>query len=280
MSGTWGTRRRNHHPPRDWASLATALLERFGSNIRAQEAQSQLMTISQGQRPVREYASQFELLLGRLSSYDEGMMLNQFVWGLQPELARSVSLHYPKSITQAVSLAETTELAVKASRCPVAKGGQSGGAPNTQSRGRGRWSGMRGRRGRGGNDGGRRGGSRGGGRNGGRSSFGSYDPLACYRCGVRGHLARNCPQAGKAPSQGSGTAGPSRGSSFKSVQRGTRGRGRGGRQVRFSGLSVLYDDEGNQYPVDDAGQLYVPLEFGQTTVDGETEVEMTKETKN
>ena len=55
-------------------------------------------------------------------------MLNQFVWGLQLELARSVSLHYPKSIAQAVSLAETTELAVKASRRPTTKGGQSGRA--------------------------------------------------------------------------------------------------------------------------------------------------------
>ena len=77
-----GYEKRNRHPPRDWASLAMSLLERFGSNIRAQEAQSQLMSISQGQRLVREYASQFELLLGRLDSYDEGMMLNQFVWGL------------------------------------------------------------------------------------------------------------------------------------------------------------------------------------------------------
>ena len=99
-----GYERRIRHPPRDWASLAATLLERFGSNIRGQEAQSQLMTISQGQRPVREYASQFELLLGRLDSYDEGMLLNQFVWGLQHDLARSVSLHYPKSIAQAVSL--------------------------------------------------------------------------------------------------------------------------------------------------------------------------------
>ena len=62
------------------------------------------MYISQGTRPVREYASQFETLLGRLDSYDESMLLNQFVWGLQPELARFVSLHYPKSIAQAVSL--------------------------------------------------------------------------------------------------------------------------------------------------------------------------------
>ena len=49
------------------------------------------------------------------------MMLNQFVWGLQLELARFVSLHYPKSSAQAVSLAETTKLAAKPSRRPVGK---------------------------------------------------------------------------------------------------------------------------------------------------------------
>ena len=133
--------RRNKQMPRDWAQLSTALLERFGSNIQSQEAQSQLMSISQGTRPVREYASQFETLLGRLDSYDESMLLNQFVWGLQPELARSVSLHYPKSIAQAVSLAETTELAVKASRRPTNQGQKSGRAPMSQNRGRGQWRG-------------------------------------------------------------------------------------------------------------------------------------------
>ena len=44
------------------------------------------MSISQGQRSVREYASQFETLLGRLDGYDESVMLNQFVWGLQPDV--------------------------------------------------------------------------------------------------------------------------------------------------------------------------------------------------
>ena len=206
-----GYERRNRHLPRDWASLASALLERFGSNIRSQEAQSQLMSISQGTRPVREYASQFELLTGRLDSYDEGMLLNQFVWGLQPEIARSVSLHYPKSIAQAVSLAETTELATKSSRRPTVKGAQSGKAPTTSNRGRGQWRGQRGRFGRGGFGGGRRGGNRGGSR-GAKSNTGSYDPLACYRCGVRGHLARDCPQ--NMQSQGSSNAGPFRGKFF------------------------------------------------------------------
>ena len=38
--------RRNKGPPRDWSSLVAALLDRFGSNIRSQQAQSQLMSIS------------------------------------------------------------------------------------------------------------------------------------------------------------------------------------------------------------------------------------------
>ena len=73
--------RRNRGPPRDWASLVSALLDRFRSNIGSQEAQSQLMPISQGQRFVRDCGSQFETLLGRLDSYDEGLMLNQIYSG-------------------------------------------------------------------------------------------------------------------------------------------------------------------------------------------------------
>ena len=156
------------------------------------------MSISQGQEAVREYASQFETLLGRLDSYDERLMLNQFIWGLQPELASFVSLHYPNSIAQVVSLAERTELAVKASRRPSWKSSTTGGAQTRAQgqstwgqgqggyfrggyKGRGRNIARRGRgnswfpgRGRGRNIGGRIGQG-----SGGRSSA-SFDPLACY----------------------------------------------------------------------------------------------------
>ena len=97
-------------------------------------------------------------------------------------------------------------------------------------------------------------------------------------CGVHGHLARDCPQS-KGQSMGSSTSSSSRGTCSKSGQKGPqRGRGRG-RQVRFAGLNVLYDDEGNSYPIDDAGQLYVPLDFGQTVAES-AEVEIEKDTKN
>ena len=77
--------------------------------------------------------------------------------------------------------------------------------------------------------------------------------------------------------KGSGNAGPSQGRFSQSAQKGPKPRGRG-RSVCFSTLSVLYNDEGNTYPVDDARQLYVPLEVAQG-VDESAEAEIQKDTK-
>ena len=93
----------------------------------------------------------------------------------------------------------------------------------------------------------------------GRNYSANFDPLACYPCGVHGHLACDCPQA-RAALQGSGNALPSQHKFSQCGQKGPRGRGRG-RSVLFGGLNVLYDKVGNEYPVDDAGQPYVPSDM-------------------
>ena len=94
---------------------------------------------------------------------------------------------------------------------------------------------------------------------------------------MRGHLACDCPQPTQ--SKGSNNAGPSRGTFSQSGQKGPKGRGRG-RRVRFGGLNILYDEDGTTYSVDDAGQLYIPLDCGHDTDEVLNEAEKDKETKN
>ena len=50
--------------------------------------------------------------------------------------------------------------------------------------------------------------------------------------------------------------------------------------MRFGGLNVLYDEDGNSYPMDDAGQLYISLEIALEAGDAEIEVEIENEIKN
>ena len=153
--------------------------------------------------------------------------------------------------------------------------------PTISNWGQGRWTGTA-RRGRGRSGGGRggsgnRGRSFGGGR--GRGGSSGFDPLACYHCGVRGHLACDCTSSGGSSMIGSGTT-LTRGTSSKSGRTGLgRSRGRG-RHVRFVGFNVLYDSEGQEYPVDDYGQIYVPLESESAGGEEQVEDEKEKITKN
>ena len=93
-------------------------------------------------------------------------------------------------------------------------------------------------------------------RSGGRSAA-STDPLACYVCGVRGHLARDCPQGTIACRGGSTSTSVNQ---SKNLQRGIFGNRSRGRRSRLSGLNVVYDAEGQEYPVDDNGVIYIPAD--------------------
>ena len=104
--------------PKNWKKLTQALIKRFGSNIRAQEAQMVLMKISQGKRKMRDYTNEFQSLLCRLPSYEEKWMIDLFTWGLQPHFAKSGSLQYPNIITEVIKYAETGDAALRASQKP------------------------------------------------------------------------------------------------------------------------------------------------------------------
>ena len=116
---------------------------------------------------------------------------------------------------------------------------------------------MRGGRG----NGGRRGGGWIRGRQGGQNATQAKSGTQCFSCGQYGHYASQCPK-GASTSGSSNTAQSVNQRSNNAQVRGQRGgrfRGnrRGGRSARFSGLDVIYDVEGNEYTVDENGNLVI-----------------------
>ena len=65
---------------------------------------------------MQEYTAEFETLLNRLPSYDESWMLKIFIWGLQPHMAKSVSAHRPKTVDEAIILAEEIDFSIRTSQ--------------------------------------------------------------------------------------------------------------------------------------------------------------------
>ena len=60
-------RRNQGRYPRDWATMAAALVERFGSRLREKQALANIMVLRQNRRSVRDYAAEFENCVGRLT---------------------------------------------------------------------------------------------------------------------------------------------------------------------------------------------------------------------
>ena len=273
-------RRNGNQPPRDWPTMRQAILDRFGSNIRAQEAHAKLLTVTQGKRSVREYTSEFETLLGRLSTRDEATWKNMYVWGLQPHLARAVALKYPATIAQAAGHAEETELPIKASQRPNL-GGQGARTPTTYSGRGGSQAGPRtfvqgrGRNNAGNQRGGRRIGGRSGGgwsrgRQGGGTLTQSKSSVQCYNCGQYEHYAGQCPKGASGSGSSRTAQSVNQRSNFAQARGGSRGgrggqggnkRGNGRRRTWFSGLNVVYDAEGYEYQVDDDGNIILDCDL-------------------
>ena len=96
--------------PGDWTTLRQALLQRFGTSIRAEKARAGLYQLRQDKMTVLQYADAFESRLAQIENYDESYYLIHFIFGLRPEIMRGVYLQQPASILAAKEMAEKLEL--------------------------------------------------------------------------------------------------------------------------------------------------------------------------
>ena len=96
--------------PGDWTTLRHAMLERFGSSIRAEKARAGLRQLKQDKMTVLQYADAFESYLAQLGEYDESYYLTHFIFGLRPEVLRGVYIQQPKSLLAAKNMAKKLEL--------------------------------------------------------------------------------------------------------------------------------------------------------------------------
>ena len=96
--------------PGDWTTLRQALLERFGTSIRAEKARAGLYQLKQDKMSVLRYADAFESFLAQIDDYDESYYLIHFIFGLRPEIMRGVYIQQPASILAAKNMAEKLEL--------------------------------------------------------------------------------------------------------------------------------------------------------------------------
>ena len=72
--------------PGDWTTLRHAVLDRFGTSIRAEKARAGIYRLRQDKMTVLEYADKFESFLAQIGDYDEEQYLVHFIFGLRPEI--------------------------------------------------------------------------------------------------------------------------------------------------------------------------------------------------
>ena len=96
--------------PGDWTTLRRAMLERFGTSIRAEKARASIYRLRQGNMTVLQYADAFESYLAQIDDYDEAQYLVHFIFGFRPEIMRLVYIQQPASLLVAKNMAEKLEL--------------------------------------------------------------------------------------------------------------------------------------------------------------------------
>ena len=96
--------------PGDWTTLRHAVLDRFGTTIRAEKARAGIYRLRQDKMTILEYEDKFESCLAQIDDYDDAQYLVHFIFGLRPEIMRLVYVAQPATILAAKTMAEKLEL--------------------------------------------------------------------------------------------------------------------------------------------------------------------------
>ena len=96
--------------PGDWTTLCHAMLDRFGSSIRAKKARPALLQMMQGKMTVLQYFDAFESCLAQIEDYDESFFVTKFIFGLRPLILVQVFVQHPATLLEAKGIAEELEL--------------------------------------------------------------------------------------------------------------------------------------------------------------------------
>ena len=94
----------------DWTMLRQAMLERFGSSIRAEKPRAALLQLTQDKIAVLQYDDAFESYLVELEDYDESFYLTKVIFGLCPAILTAVFVQRPATLLEAKRTAEELEL--------------------------------------------------------------------------------------------------------------------------------------------------------------------------
>ncbi|XP_061357491.1 uncharacterized protein LOC133301814 [Gastrolobium bilobum] len=88
---------------KSWTKFTTALRQRFGV-LTQKHIRGTLSKVSQ-KGSLKDYFSEFEMLMNQTQDLSEELLLSFLVSGLTPDLRRALEIHDPKSLQQAMELA-------------------------------------------------------------------------------------------------------------------------------------------------------------------------------
>jgi hypothetical protein len=105
-----------YNPPSDWNEFKEALKVRFQPLAASRTARANLRNLRQGNRSVADYSNAFLKQIQMINDMSEADQIEHFMVGLQSAIHNEVDMKDPKSLQEAMTYAQRTELRQRTNR--------------------------------------------------------------------------------------------------------------------------------------------------------------------